>query len=271
MRLRGAPVTEQVDDAAELVDALGLPWTGLLWATAAPLRLAQAHLAARLLELGGEARAYGDHLRQLALATALAFLLSLWGRAVFARACNLRLRSLTEPGTAALRVPVAGLVTYAYAALALEALSFASAPALVTVPALALAAGLVAATSPLVERPGPWRPFALMAASAGRATPLLGLGLLFVAAALLAAANLWMLAQVGLWLAGGVAGLDLSRWQGLLGAGNPRALLLAAAGGWLLVEPWWLATLAVHVHKARSRASGEDLRLWFERLRKAAA
>jgi hypothetical protein len=45
---------------------------------------------------------------------------------------------------------------------------------------------------------------------------------------------------------------------------------VVAAGAWLLVEPWWLASLAVHVHKQRSRATGEDLRLWFERLRRAA-
>jgi len=158
-----------------------------------------------------------------------------------------------------------------YAALAIEVAFYATALAVVTIPALALVAGLAAATSPLVERPSLFRPFSVLSGSAGRAAPLAGLVFVFGAAFLLAALNLLVLVQVGLWLAGGVAGLDVARWQGVLGVSNPRLLLVVAAGGWLLVEPWWLAALVAYVHALRARTSGEDLRLWFERIRSAEA
>lgn len=264
------PITDVLDDASELASAVIAPWGALVWLTAAPLRLLQAHFVARLGELGPDAHAYGDHLHALALLTGLALLVSLYGRAAFARACSLRLRSLETPGREALRVPLAGFVSYVYAALAIEAAFLASLVAVVTAPALAIAAGLAAATSPQIEKPGLLRPFALIAAAGARAGPLVGLLLVFGTAALVAAINLLVLVQAGLWLAGGVAGLDVVRLQSLLGPGNPRVILVAAAGGVLLVEPWWLASLVVLVHDARARATGEDLRLWFERLRSTA-
>lgn len=267
---KGRPVTEILDDASELVSALITPWGALVWLSAAPLRLAQAHFVARLGELGADARAYGDHLHGLAIATGLALLVSLYGRASFARACSLRLRSFETPGREALRVPLAAFATYVYAALAIEAAFFATLVSIVTAPALTIVAGLAAAISPQIDRPGLLRPFALIAASGTRVGPLVGLLLVFGIAALLAAVNLLVLVQAGLWLAGGVAGFDVVRWQALLGPANPRLLLVVGAGGVLLVEPWWLASLVVVVHDARSRATGEDLRLWFERLRSAA-
>lgn len=262
---------EILDDASELVSAVATPWCALLWLTAVPLRLAQAHFAARLGELGADARSYGDHLHGLALATGLALLVSLYGRASFARACSLRLRALETPGREALRVPLAGFASYVYAALAIEAAFFATLVAVVPAAVLVIAAGLAAASSPQIERPGLLRPFALVAAGGRRAGPLVGLLAVFSLAALLAAANLLVLAEAGLWLAGGVAGFDVARWQALLGIGNPRLLLVAAAGGAVLVEPWWLAALVALVHDTRARATGEDLRLWFERLRSAAS
>lgn len=262
---------EVLDDASVLVARVATPWVGLLWLTAAPLRLAQAHFAARLAELGAEAGAYGDHLARLALVTTAFFLVSLWGRAAFVRACTRDLGAGDEAGRERLRLPAASLAAYAGAALAVEAAFYATALAVVTVPVLALVAGLLAATSPLVERPSLLRPFSAVSASAGRAGPLVGLLLVFGAAFLLAAVNLLVLVQAGLWLAGGVAGLDVVRWQAVLGVANPRLLLAVAAGAWLLVEPWWLAALVVHVHSLRARSTGEDLRLWFERLRRAGA
>jgi hypothetical protein len=264
---RAAALAEVLDDASDLVAAVASPWAGLLWLTAVPLRLAQAHFAARLGELGPEARGYGDHLHGLAVVATLAFLLSLWGRAAFARACSQRLRSLETPGREALRLPAAPLASYACAALAIEAAFWATALTLVAVPFLALVAGLAAATSPRLEGPGLVRPFVLVAEGAGPVGPLLGLLVVFGVALLLAAANLVVLVQAGLWLAGGLASFDVARWQGVLGLSNPRLLLVVAAGAWVLVEPWWLASLAVHVHRQRSRSTGEDLRLWFERLR----
>jgi hypothetical protein len=255
-----------LDDAAELVSSIAAPWAGLLWLSALPLRLGQAHFAARVVELGDDAHAYGDHLQALAVAVGVAFLVSLWGRAVFVRACVLRLRTLEPGGLAPLRLRPGAFATYVYAALAVEAAFYATCASVVAVPAFVLVAGLAAATLPLVERPGLVRPFCLIGSSARRAV---GLLLAFGAAFLLAAANLFLLFRLGLWLADGMMGLELTRWDGLLGFRNPRFVFVLFAGAWLIVEPWWLAALVVYVHRLRSRASGEDLRLWFGRLRSA--
>jgi hypothetical protein len=258
-----------LDDAAELVSSIAAPWAGLLWLSALPLRLGQAHFAARVVELGDEAHVYGDHLQGLAVVVGVAFLVSLWGRAVFVRACVLRLRTLEPGGLAPLRLRPGAFATYVYAALAVEAAFYATCASVVAVPAFVLVAGLAAATLPLLEKPGLVRPFRLIAANARRAVPLVGLLFTFLAAFLLAAANLFLLFRFGLWLADGMVGLELTRWDGLLGIRNPRFLFVLLAGAWLIVEPWWLAALVVYVHRLRSRASGEDLRLWFGRLRSA--
>jgi hypothetical protein len=262
------PLGEILDDAGETVAAVAFPWAGVLWLTAIPLRLAQAHFAARLFELGKGAPSYGDHLRHLALLVSLTLLVSLAGRAVFVRACGLRLRGIETRG-GEWRVPAAGFASYVYAALAIEAAFYATWVAVVTVPFLILVAGLAAATFPLVDRPGLTRPFAVIAAHATRVGPLLGLLAVFAVAALLAAANLYVVFALGRWAAGAFTGFDATRWEGLLALSNRRFLFVLLAGGALAVEPWWLASLVVYVHKLQSRSSGEDLRLWFERLRGA--
>ena len=90
-------------------------------------------------------------------------------------------------------------------------------------------------------------------------------------ALLVAVVNLHVLFQAGVWLAGAVPGTDPGRWRALVGASNPRYWLLVLAGAVLAVEPYLLAATTVYVHKVRSRSSGEDLRLWFARLRRSVA
>lgn len=260
---------EIVDDAGELVSSVAAPWMGLLWLASIPLRLGQAHFTARVLELGDGARQYGDHLRDLALGVAVAFLLSLWGRAVFVRACALRLRGLTEPGVAPLRLPLAGFLSYVYAALLTEVAFFATCFTGVMAPFFVLVAGLAAATFPQAEGAGLLRPFARIVRQGSQALPLAGLFLVFAAAFVLAAVNLYAVFQLGLWLAGGAFGEAATRWTGLLAFSNPRFRCVVLAGSALVVEPYWLAALVVYLHKLESRTTGEDLRLWFERLRSA--
>jgi len=263
-------VGEILDESADCVRLVAAPWLGVLWLTSLPLRMAQAHFAARLIELGREAQGYGDHLSRLALVSAATLLLSLWGRAVFANACRQALQGALR-GAAVLRLRPTGLLSYAYVALLIEAVFYATCLSAVAVPVLALAAGLAAATLPFSGRAGLLRPLATLSGSAEQARPLVALLLSFGAGFLLAGVNLLALSQAGLWLARGVPGLELARWSGLLSPRYPRFLCVLLAGAWLAVEPWWLASLVVYVHKLRARATGEDLRLWFERLREAEA
>jgi hypothetical protein len=263
-------LTEVLDDAAEIVPLVALPWLGLLWLTAIPLRFLQAHIITRLAELGPEASRYGHHLATLATWATLFFVVSLWGRAVFVRAVHLRLRTHDAPGPAALRVAAPSLACYIYVALAIEAVGYAAMLSAVVMPLAVMLAGLAAATAPLVTRPSliaPWRE--VLAATRGGSV-LVGLLLVFAAAWLLASANLYFAFQLGLWAASAVPGLDVSRWGALLRFGNFRFVLVLLAGGSLAVEPFWLAAMTVHVHKLRARASGDDLRLWFDRLRREA-
>jgi hypothetical protein len=263
-------LTEVLDDAVEIVPLVALPWLGLLWLTAIPLRFLQAHVITRLAELGPEAGRYGHHLAELATWTTLLFLVSLWGRAVFVRAVHLRLRTHEAPGAAALHVAAPSLACYFYTALAIEVGGYAALLTLVSLPVAVMLAGLAAATTPLITRPSliaPWRE--LLAATRGGLV-LVGLLLVFAAAWLLASANLYFAFQLGLWIAGAVPGLDLSRWEALLRFGNFRFVLVLLTGGGLAVEPFWLAAVTLYVHKLRARASGDDLRLWFDRLRNEA-
>jgi hypothetical protein len=242
-----------------------------LWLASLPVRLAQAHFAARVLELGEDARRHGDYLGGLALAVGAAFVLSLWARAVFARACVLRLRSTADPGALPLRTPLGTLLGYVYAALLVEVLFYLTCAVPVVAPFFVLLAGLLAATVPESEGVGLLRPFARLFGSQRQVLPLVGVTAVFFAALVLTAANLSVLFQLGLWLAGGVAGLETTRWAGLLSFGHPRYLCVLLAGAVLIVEPYWLASLVVFVHKLESRTTGEDLRLWFDRLRSTSA
>jgi hypothetical protein len=264
-------LAEVLDEDAEVVAQVAAPWLGVLWLSALPLRLGQVHFAARILELGDTAAQYGDHLYGLALPTMAAFLLSLFGRAVFVRACGLGLRSLASPGVEALRLPAAGTAAYIYVALLVEALFFALGFTYVAVPLLVMLAGLAAATLPLNEKPGLIGPWREIARHSGHARILVGLVFVFGVALVVAYANLYLVFQLGLWLAQAIPGLDLLPWQGLLDPSNHRFHYLLLAGACLAVEPYWLGALTVSVHRLRSQQSGEDLRLRFERLRQTAA
>jgi len=96
---------------------------------------------------------------------------------------------------------------------------------------------------------------------------LLRLLFVFALALLVAAINLHFLFGAGLWLAGGVAGVDRSTWGAVLSVHNPLYVVLILTGAGLLLEPFWLAALTAHVERVRARESGDDLRLWFAELR----
>ena len=148
---RGEGALRLVDDAAEVVGRLG-PWTAVLWITALPSRLLFAFLASELIALRSAASGHGDWVRRLAYATLFAWLISLYGRYVFVRACRHALQSERPPPRAILR-PVAGEIAgYVAAALAIEAGFWILLLTAVMPIALMVGAGLAAAAS---SRGGP--------------------------------------------------------------------------------------------------------------------
>jgi hypothetical protein len=258
---------EVLDEACDVVPRIGAPFVGVLWLTALPLRLAQAQFAAHLLALKGEAAHFGDALSRLALLAGLAFLLATWGRAVFVRACGFGLLGVA-PGGAAFRVAPGALASYLYVALLIEAVFYATVWAFVLAPFLALLAALAAATSPLNERPSLTGPLAQLFRHGRHAGVLMGLLVFFFLGLLVMFVNLYFAFRFGLWLAAAVPGLDPGPWDARLSFGNGRFVLMLLTGAQLLLEPYWLAAAAVYVHKSRARGTGEDLRRWFERLRR---
>lgn len=237
---------------------------GVLWLTAAPARLLLAALVVQALRLGDDAQFHGDALVELAGWATLAWLVSLWGRQVFVRACRAGIGGATPRGRALWRVPWRELLAALQAAAVLAPLFWATLPLVLLAPPLIALAGVAAVASPLAG-PGWVRPVrALSLGNHGWTVALLALTSLLALA--LAALNLHLLAQGLAWAAGGIAGVDLAPWGPLLTPSHALYAALVIAAATLLVEPFWLAALVVVVHEARARASGEDLRLWIERL-----
>ncbi len=266
---RALSVTEVLDDAEDVVSRVMSPWGGVLWLSALPLRLLQAHVLDRLAMLGVEATQYGNYLRWLALLATGALLVWLTGRVVFVRACTLSLRSGSSVGAEAMRIGSGPTLNALYMGLLIEVVFLASAAAVVTLPVLALLGGLAAASTPLQRQPGLVAPWRILATTLTHGRALLALTLLFGVAFVLAFVNLYFLYQLGLWLAGGVPGFEPAPWQTLLDLHNRSFRWLVGAGAVLMLEPFWLATLVVFVQKSRAQHSGEDLRIAWERLRAA--
>lgn len=270
MKKSGVSVAAVLDEAAELV-VRGVPgWAGLLALTSLPLRFLEAHLVNRLIQLGESATRYADHFVSLSWLVTFALIPAFWGRAVFARACSLALSGKTAgrgaPLGRSVRLPLPALVSYLYAATVAELLFLGLGWTFVALPAVALFAGLAAATSSLQERPGPLASLSLPLRSMRPFAPFLGLTVVFGLALGIAVLNLFFLFQLILWLAG-TSGADLSWWEAALG--GPHFQLLVLAGAISAVEPFWIAALVAAVRRARARESGEDLFAWFAEIRSA--
>lgn len=265
MTHRSGGALSLVDDATEAVGRLG-SWVGFLWFTALPARLLLTLLCVRLIELGDKATGYGESLSRLSYAVLAAWLVSLWGRQAFVRACRHALESERPPAGAVWRVPLRELAGHLSAALVIEVLFWALLLTFVAPLALLVAAGLAAAAAPRAG-PGLWKPLRAIAESCGSLWLLARLLFVFALALPVAAINLHVLFQGGLWLAGGVAGIDRSGWIAVLSLQNPLYRALIATGAALLLEPFWLAALTAQVERVRARASGDDLRQWFAELR----
>lgn len=271
--IRTRLTTGAVLDAAVDLVSRRLPGpAGLLILTSLPLRFLEAWLANRLIQLGDDASDHVSYLTSLSLLVSAALIPAIWGRAVFARSCALALSAGGEgfhrlPLRDRLRLPLAGFLSYLYAATFFELLFIATEWTLVAIPVLALLTGLAAATSPLEDRPGFFASLLRVARNARPLGVLAGLTTVFLFALPVAFINLSALFQILVWAAGLMTGATDSWWQAALSWYNQQFVILAVAGAMLLVEPFWIASLVVTVRQARARQSGEDLAAWFDALR----
>jgi len=272
---RGSPLiraplstTSVLDEAAEAV-RIALPWTALLTVTVLPWRFLLIAFADRLIDLGADAPRYGNALRASATLAMLAFLLSRWGRLVYARAIRLVDESGTTPGVEALRVRPAALANYIFLATFIELLSAASAITLIA-PLLCTAfSGLAVGTAELNQAPSIAEPFRAVARTAKESRLVAALLLVFICAFFAALVNVAAALYLLFWLAGATGTFDAVRWAPLFNPGNRRFVLTAIGGTLLALEPFWIAAHVMLVRKAGAAQSGEDLRVWFEELRRA--
>jgi hypothetical protein len=250
------------------------PWLGVLWLLTIPYRFAQVYFIRELIDLGAKAPQYAGHLETIAWSMFGLLLPAVLGRTIYVRACLLGLQSGARVGREALRVPAAQLMNSLYGALLIEVLFALTVWTFVAAPLLAAPAGLVYVAALRTEKPGVIRPLVEVGRLMLGFKAMTGLLATFAVALLIAYVNVAMALRGGLWVAGALGGDDLTRWEHLLRPNpviglvpaEPLAALICLAGALLIVEPFWLASLTVYVHRARLRQSGEDLRLRFRTL-----
>jgi hypothetical protein len=255
-----------LDEGADLVTTLP-PFLAVLWLTALPARLL---LAAFVVETTTKASAQGAgrYVYVLAYATLAVWLVSLYGRQVFIRACRRAMEGDTGVASAGLRVPAGELAGAVLAAFVVE-LTFWGLLFTVLVPVAMLPGGALAAVAAPRAGPRLWKGLREMASSSGSVLTLAFLLLLCLVALCIALVNLHLVFALSVALLGSVvAPLDLPAWGRVLSGENPLYMALLLAGASLLVEPFWLAAMTVHVERVRAQSSGEDLRQAFEDIRR---
>ena len=87
MRKPTASAISVLDAAAQIVPRVASPWMGVLWLTALPLRFLQLYFVVQLTRLDQPSK-YLYYFWNLAALIFVAFVFSLYGRAVYVRACR---------------------------------------------------------------------------------------------------------------------------------------------------------------------------------------
>jgi hypothetical protein len=262
--------TSVLDEAADAVSLTAAPWAGVLIATALPYRFLQALFLDQLFEIGSGAAHYGNLLGATANVTVAAILLALWGRAVYARACRLALARGSAPGREAWRVPPAALASYVLTASAAMLLGYISLFTILGFAVAVVLSGIAIGTMELNDRVGVFAPFGRIFRYTKHVGIPIALLFVFFCALFVALVNLATAFELAKWLAGAIGTFDAPRWQSLFTAGNRRYVLMLFAGAIVLVEPFWIAAHVIFVRKAGAVESGDDLRAWFDELRRTA-
>lgn len=252
-----------MSDAVALAAA---PWSAVLVLTSLPYRFLQVLFIDRVVELGAGAAHYGNVLGATANWTIAAFVFSLWGRAVWARACRIAHESGTRPGKEAWRVPLVAFVCFIFTASLAEVLFYGTMLTFIGPVVVVLFAGLAIGTMELNEQVSVRQPLRLIVRYAREARVEFGIALVFAVALVVAMVNIATVFDVGLWMARGFASADITRWNSLISMQNRVMRWLLYAGTVIAVEPFWVAANVVLVRKAGAAESGEELRTWFREL-----
>lgn len=258
--------TSVLDETTEVVSRAAAPWAAVVAATSLPYRFMQVLFIERVVELGGNATHYGRALGAIANLTLVAFIVSRWGRAVWARACRLSEANGVTPGREVWRVPFVAFASYLFVSAIAELLYYATSFTLVGPPLAMMFAGLAIGTIELNTRPGIMPPLRVMAHYSNVSRQLAALVFIFFVATGVAFINLFASFAAGEWLVHAFTSVNLARWDILLSFKNKHFIYLLIAGAIVIVEPFWIAAHVVLVRRAGVAETGEDLRRWFRGL-----
>jgi len=258
--------TSVLDETAEVVARAGAGWAAFVAATSLPYRFLQILFLERVMELGSDASHYGRALGQIADVAIVAFVVSRWGRALWARACRLAEEQESASRREVWRIPPVALLSYFFTATLAELLYYSTAITIIG-PILAPAiAGLAVGTFELNTKPGLLPPLRLIARHARASKQLFAFLFVFTAAVLIGFINIVAAFSLGEWMLHAFGSLNLARWDMLLSMRNRHFIRLVFAGSIVAVEPFWIAAHVVLVRRAGVAETGEDLRIWFRRL-----
>jgi hypothetical protein len=260
-------VTSVLDESTEVVAMTAAPWASILVITAIPYRFLQALFFDQLLEVRGAASQYGNLLGGTANLIVISVVLALWGRSVYARVIQLAYVRGQVPGKEAWRVRPASLVSYVLTSSVALILGYIGTFTCIGTILAMMFAGAAIGTMELNERVSLIEPFRLSFRFA-RGLLLFALVFVFFCAFVVAFVNLAAAFSLIVWAASAIGGFDAPRWQVLFSGENRRYLLMLVAGALVAVEPFWVAAHVVLVRKAGAEERGDDLRAWFDTLRR---
>jgi hypothetical protein len=258
--------TAVLDESTDLVSMIAAPWAAVVIATSIPYRFLQAMFIDRLIEVGGEATHYGTLLGTTADLAIVAFVVSLWGRAVFARACRLAAARGVPPGREAWRVSPVALASSIFTGTLAELVFYTTMWSGIGILLAAVLGGLAIGTMELNERASVFGSIRLIIRYGREGRIVTAMVFVFGCALVIALINVSAIFGLGMWLSDVFLGADVSRWAVLFSGHNRRFVLAAFAGAWIAIEPFWIAANVVLVRKAGAAETGEDLRVWFEEL-----
>ncbi len=225
---------------------------------ALPARLLLVLLLWEAWKLRTDAAQHGHALLTLAWLALVAWLVSLAGRAVFVHACRIATETERPHAAKVLRVPWSWWWAHLRSAMVLEVLFWATAPALVLMPLWIALAGMAAVQAP-AARAGAVTPLRDLVTMTP-VWPLFRLTCCFIPALAVAIFAVVQAVEIVAWAS---AALPMGRaWTAMIGWNQPLFVMLACAGGTLLIEPFWIAALVALDRQDRACGTGDDLRAW---------
>ncbi len=246
--------------SAQLTLRVASPWMGVLWITALPHRLMQFYFIWQFRILD-EPHLYAGYLTRLAMFVMLTFAISLYGRAVYVRACHIATHTQNDSKLNAFKVPLSDLVPYLYMASINELFFYLTSFTMFMWPLFVIFGGLAAATSYDIRGPKFLAaPFNAIKAGAAAFKALIAISCVFLFGQFMALINLFIFIIVFLVLCGPILGPALPRWEYIFQAENvifpkhPLTYALLLIGAAQVIEPFWLAANVDLVKRVRARS-----------------